>query len=86
MRGRGAVEVTADDGICLNDCFSTEDDALGSVDLGAAGDLVARVLSWLALGSWACRWGCGWCTVSMYSPLKALGGIMAIVCLKEVID
>lgn len=48
--GRRAVEVTADNGICLNDCFSAEDDTLGSVDLRAAGDFVARVLSWLAGG------------------------------------
>lgn len=50
MGGRRAVEVTADNGICLNDCFSAEDDTLGSVDLRAAGDFVARVLSWLAGG------------------------------------
>lgn len=50
MGGRGAVEVTADNGICLDDCFPAEDDALGSVDLGAAGDFVARVLGWLAGG------------------------------------
>lgn len=44
MGGRGAVEITANNGVCLNDCFSAEDDALGSVDLGAAGDFVSRVL------------------------------------------
>lgn len=42
--GCGAVKVSADHGLALNDCFTTEDDSLRPVDLGAAGDFVARVL------------------------------------------
>ena len=43
-RGGGAVEVAANDGVRLYDGFSAEDDTLCSVDLGAAGDFVSRVL------------------------------------------
>lgn len=41
---RETVEVTSDNGFGLDDGFTTEDDVLGAVDLGAARDLVARVL------------------------------------------
>ena len=44
MGRRRAVEVAADDRVGLNDRFSAKNDALGSVELGATGDFVARVL------------------------------------------
>ena len=77
--GGGAVEVAADDGVRLDDGFSAEDDTLCSVDLGAAGDFVSRVLVILISLSILERNGTvGRHTVSMYSPLNALGGILCI--------
>lgn len=41
---RESVEVAADDGVGLDDCFAAEDDVLRAVDEGAAGDFVPGVL------------------------------------------
>ena len=80
-----AKQVAANDGFGLYDGFSAEDDVLGPVDEGAAGDFVAGVLCLvLARAVWwcYCLGSCGVLigrrTVSMYSPFAALGGMVTV--------
>jgi hypothetical protein len=48
--GRETVKVASDHRFSLDDGLTAEDDVLGAVDLGAARDLVARVLLRVSLG------------------------------------
>lgn len=85
---RETVEVASNHGFGLDDGFTAENYVLSAVDLGAARDLVARVLLRVNLGCYECwrpsgegveAWNCFariTRTVSMYSPLAALGGIL----------
>jgi hypothetical protein len=83
IRGLEAVEVAADADVCLDDGFATEDDVLGPLDLGAAWDFVSGVLGVGGCGKYGQRsWFCfamrDRLTVSMYSPLTLLGGIVRV--------
>ena len=63
----------------MNYCSTAEDDVRRAVDLRAAGDFVACVL-WKLVNDGGERNNGGDCkrTVSMYSPLACLGGMVAV--------
>lgn len=73
-----SVEVAADTHVGLDDGLAAEDYMLGAVQLVAARDFVSRVLlrvSCLSVKMGEGRGGIGIQTVSIYSPLMALGGM-----------